>query len=97
MNKLPAALLAAVIVIAIAPYARSVDAPSLPPGVNADHWIVVGKGAGLVITDEPVWTGGKWRSDGPIAGYFMVRRGDTWRRVEASAPEGIRAIASRER
>lgn len=69
-----------VAVVGVMPLARSLDAQSTPPNVNANEWVPIGDAAGFVIThrafgDAPV--------PGSVKGYFVVRRSGAWLRVDS--------------
>ena len=87
MNKLLSLLLVATITIAAIPYARGLGTPEAPPGIPADHWISMGNAAGFVITGTANDLSKGLRSDpNVVKGYFMVRPGRTWVRVEGGGP-----------
>jgi len=87
MNKYHAFLLAAAIVVGVAPYARSVGVPAPPPGVQESNWIPMGESAGFVIAKgrEGFQSGAARRAPNTTKGYFMVRHAGTWLRVDSSS------------
>ena len=83
MNKLVSLLLVVAIAFAAIPYARSLGAPDGPPGITADHWIPMGEAAGFVVTETANDLRKGLRTDpNAVRGYFMVRRGQAWMRVD---------------
>jgi hypothetical protein len=93
MKKMYAILLAVVIVIVVAPYARSSGTPAPPPGVPENGWIPLGDSAGFVIaSDDP--PGLPRPKAGTIRGYFMVRHLDRWFRVDSSPEVGLHKTTS---
>jgi hypothetical protein len=90
MNKMLSLLLVATIAIAAIPYARGLGTPEAPPGIAADHWIPMGEAAGFVITDAANDLRKGLRNEpNVVKGYFMVRSGKTWVRVEAGPESGV--------
>jgi len=81
MKRIIALLLAIAIVVSVVPYARSLGTSSSPPNIAAKNWIALGDAAGFVIT-RPV-PGDPWPAAGMVKGYFMVRQGSDWLRVES--------------
>jgi hypothetical protein len=81
MKRLIGLLLAIAIVVSVVPYARSLGTPPSPPGVSAKNWIPFGDAAGFVVT-QPL-PGDPIPAPGAVKGYFMVRQGDNWLRVES--------------
>jgi hypothetical protein len=81
MKRLFGLLVAVAIVITAVPYARSLGAPPSPPNIAAKNWIPLGDEAGFVITrplsDDPK------PAPGMVKGYFMVRQGNNWLRVDS--------------
>lgn len=80
MKPLLGFLLVIAIVVSVVPYARSLGAPPSPPGVSAKNWIPLGDAAGFVIS-RPL-PGDPMPAPGAVKGYFMVRQGSNWLRVE---------------
>jgi hypothetical protein len=74
------------IVVGAVPYARSLGTPPSPPDIAAKRWIAMGDGAGFVITLGDSISGAAKLTPGTVKGYFMVRQGNTWLRVD-SQPE----------
>jgi hypothetical protein len=85
MKRIFGLLLVIAVVIGIVPYAGSVGAPPLPPGLSADDWIPIGDTAGFVVTQGDSQMGSA-RSMGVVKGYFVIRRGNYWFRID-SAPD----------
>jgi hypothetical protein len=85
MKKVLGLLLVVAIIVSVVPYARSLGMPPSPPGVSAADWIPLGDAAGFVITHNtaPLVSPTK---PGAVRGYFMVRPGNSWLRVD-SEPE----------
>jgi len=85
MKKVLGLLLVVAIIVGAVPYARSLGIPPAPPGVPANNWIPIGDSAGFVIThnNAPLASPTK---PGAVRGYFMVRPGNSWLRVD-SEPE----------
>jgi hypothetical protein len=90
MNKLLTLLLVVAIAIAAIPCARGLGKPEGPPGVAADHWIVMGDAAGFVIADNANDLRKGLRTDpNSVRGYFMVRRARTWLLVDPTPAIGV--------
>jgi hypothetical protein len=88
MKKLIGAALVAVIVLGLVPYARSINAPTIPPGIDAGNWVPMGDSAGFVISKG----GSSMGSAAPVGvvrGYFMVRSGNTWFRIDSTPEYGV--------
>jgi hypothetical protein len=83
MNKVIGLLIVIAVVIGVGPYARSLSAPPVPPGISADNWIALGDTAGFVITNGDSLIGST-SSVGVARGYFMLRRGGNWLRVDST-------------
>ena len=81
MKRLIGLLLAIAIVVSVVPYARSLGTPSSPLNIAAKNWIPLGDTAGFVIT-RPL-PGDPWPAAGMVKGYFMVRQGNDWLRVDS--------------
>lgn len=93
MNKTLGLILVCLIALGSVPFARSIERPiDRPPGIAEDNWIPMGTAAGFVITtvandlrnglrDEP----------NVLAGYFMVRHGKSWLRIQSNEAEVYRA------
>jgi hypothetical protein len=89
MNKVLGLLLVAAIAVGIVPFARGIDTPAAPPGVRADHWISMGDAAGFVITNAGNDLQKGLRSDNNVVkGFFMVRRGGAWLRIDSERDAG---------
>lgn len=91
MKKLIGAALIAVIVLGLVPFARSIDAPTIPPGIDPGNWVPMGDSAGFVISKG----GSSMGSAAPVGvvkGYFMVRNGSTWFRIDASPDYGVHPV-----
>jgi hypothetical protein len=89
MKQILGLVLAAVIIISAAPYARSLGTPSPPPGVSADDWIPLGDSAGFVVAHDNSMPAVTNPSAGTVKGYFMVHRKYRWLRVDAVPDYGI--------
>ncbi len=87
MNKIFGAFLAVVVVVGLAPYARSSGPQLLPPGVSADNWIALGDRAGFVLTNGDSLIGSTG-AVGVAKGYFMLRRAGVWLRIDTSHDDG---------
>jgi hypothetical protein len=74
MNKALSIVLAAAIAAGAVPFARSIEAPSPPPGISTNNWIPMGDAAGFVITTL----------GNDLKGHFMARREGAWFRVDSS-------------
>jgi hypothetical protein len=83
MNKVIGLLFVIAIVIGVSPYARSLSGPPVPPGISADNWTALGDSAGFVITNGDSLIGST-SSVGVARGYFMLRRGGNWLRVDST-------------
>ena len=81
MKRLIGLLLAIAIVVSVVPYARSLGTSPPPPSIAAKNWIALGDAAGFVIT-RPL-PGDPMPAPGAVKGYFMVRQGNDWLRVES--------------
>jgi hypothetical protein len=90
MNKIVGLSLVAAVVIGIIPYARSGDAPSVPPGVSARNWVPMGEQAGFVVTSSGNDLRNGLRSEpNVLKGYFMLRHDGVWVRVEPGPAQGL--------
>jgi hypothetical protein len=87
MKKVIGLLLVTAVVIGIGPYARGIGNPLLSPGISTDNWISLGDTAGFVVTNGDSLIGST-RSVGVAKGYFMVRRGSTWLRIDTPPDYG---------
>jgi hypothetical protein len=87
VTKLLGALLAAVVLVGLAQYARSSGPGPLPPGISADNWIALGERAGFVLTNGDSLTGSSG-AVGVAKGYFMLRRAGIWLRIDSSPDYG---------
>jgi hypothetical protein len=85
MNKVLGLALIVAIVVGAVPYARGLGIPPSPPGVSASDWIPLGEAAGFVITHSTAPLAPPTKP-GAVRGYFMVRPGNSWLRVD-SEPE----------
>ncbi len=83
MKKAIGALLAAAVIVGLAPYARSSGPQPLPPGISADNWIALGDRAGFVVTNGDSLIGSTG-AVGVAKGYFMLRRAGIWLRIDSS-------------
>ena len=86
MGKVPGILAGLAVALGVIPYALSIEAPTVPPGILASNWIPMGDAAGFVMTN----TGNDFRkglrNEPNVAkGYFMARHGNTWFRVDSTA------------
>jgi hypothetical protein len=86
MKKVLGLFLAVAIVTSVVPYARSLGTPTPPSGISAEDWIPVGDAAGFVVARGNLPPGLTTTTPGTLKGYFMVRRGTAWFRVD-SAPD----------
>jgi hypothetical protein len=79
-------VLVCAVAIGVVPYARSLGSPPSPPGIAADSWIPFGETAGFVITGNGYDPKKGLRSENRnvVTGYFMIRRANTWVRVDSS-------------
>jgi hypothetical protein len=83
-------VLAAFLVSAV-PHARSLGTPPSPPGVAADNWISFSDSAGFVVTPGDSLQSRDKPPAGTVKGYFMVRQGKSWKRVDSEQePSGRR-------
>jgi hypothetical protein len=89
MKQILGMVLAALIVISVAPYARSLGSSSPPPGVSANDWIPFGDAAGFVIAHDKSVPTAINPPAGTVKGYFMVRRKDSWLRVDSAPDYGV--------
>jgi hypothetical protein len=91
MNKTFGFLLVVAVAVGIIPYARSLESPAPPPGVAADHWISMGDAAGFVITGNASDPKNGFKSGGSdqVRGYFLIRQGHTWSRIDTAPDVGI--------
>ncbi len=82
MKKVLGLLLVVAVIVGVVPYARSLGMPPSPPGVSASDRIPLGDAAGFVIThnNAPLASPTK---PGAVRGYFMVRLGNSWLRVDS--------------
>jgi len=97
MNKVLGLILVCSIAFGSVPFALSIERPfDHPPGIAEENWVPMGAAAGFVITtvandmrnglrDEP----------NVLAGYFMVRRGKSWSRIQSNEAEVYRAAERR--
>ena len=78
------ALLALIFVLAL-PTARSALRMEHPPGVAAQAWIPMGESAGFVVTGSTMPT---------LRGYFAMKRGNAWYRIDTIPEAGIAPTAN---
>ena len=91
MNKLLGVALVTVIVLGLVPLARSIESlGGPPPGIALRNWVPMGPEAGFVVTVVPMGSGPRSEPD-VVTGYFMVRHGGNWSRVDASPAQTYRA------
>jgi hypothetical protein len=93
MNKVLGLLLVVAIIVGAVPYARGLGAPSLPPGVSAENWISFGDAAGFVIR-HPL-PGDATLRPGMVKGYFMVRKGNNWLKVDSDQDVQVQPAIAR--
>lgn len=84
MRRLIAATIVTAIAVVAISSAQNVDNSEYPPGVSPQNWISMGTAAGFVVTSADFQ--GSDRSTGTLKGYFVLRRGGTWFRVDTSRP-----------
>jgi hypothetical protein len=86
MKTLLALVLVCAVTVGVVPYARSLGSPASPPGISANNWIPFGETAGFVITGNGYDLRNGLRSEDPnvVRGYFMIRRANTWVRIDSS-------------
>jgi hypothetical protein len=89
MKQLLGIVLAVLIVVIAVPYARSLGSSSAPPGVSAGDWIPFGDAAGFVIVHDSTVSAPIRPTAGTIKGYLMVRRKDSWLRVDSAPDYGV--------
>jgi hypothetical protein len=89
MKKVFGLALVTAIVMGSVPLARSLDAPIVPPGIDAGDWIPMGNSAGFVVSKHDSSMGSA-APVGVVKGYFMVRRGNTWLRIDSAPDYGVR-------
>ena len=87
MNKMMGLLVATAMVISVGHYALSSNAPNLPPGTSADTWVALGDRLGFVVTNGDSSLGSV-SSVGVAKGYFMLRRGGIWLRIDSTQGDG---------
>jgi hypothetical protein len=87
MKKIIGLLMVTAAAVGIVPYALSLGGPLLPPGVSAGDWIALSDRAGFVVTNGEALIGST-SSVGVAKGYFMLRRGDVWLRVDSTPDYG---------
>jgi len=93
MKQILGIILATLIVISVAPNARSLGSPSPPHGVSANDWIPLGDAAGFVIAHDDSTHTAVNPAAGTVKGYFMVRRKDSWLRVDSTPDYGVQKAA----
>jgi hypothetical protein len=81
------------VVLGAIPAARSLGTPPLPPNISADNWIPLGDAAGFVITRSSFAESRP--AAGTIKGYFVVRQGNRWLRVDSRAELEVQPTAMR--
>jgi hypothetical protein len=93
MKQLLGIIFAAAIVISVVPNARSIGSLSPPHGVSANDWIPLGDAAGFVIAHNETTPTAINPAVGTVKGYFMVRRKDSWLRVDSTPDYGVQKAA----
>jgi hypothetical protein len=83
MKAIFSLLLVAAFLASAVPYARSLGTPPSPPGVPADNWIPFSDSAGFVVTPGDSLQSRDKPPAGTVKGYFMVRQGKSWKRVDS--------------
>jgi hypothetical protein len=86
MHKVFGLVLATSLVMGVGQSAVSSESP-VPPGVSADNWILLGDRAGFVITNGESLIGST-TAVGVARGYFMIRRGGIWLRIDTAPDPG---------
>jgi len=96
MKTLVAIALVALICVLAMPNARSALGMERPPGVAAESWVPMGDSAGFVVTGNSLPGGVNARPDRnamiprpALRGYFVVKRGNAWYRIDAIPEPGI--------
>jgi hypothetical protein len=85
-----ALLLAGAVIVGSIPYARSINAPNVPPGIAAQNWISMGDQAGFVVTSAANDLQNGLRSEqNVLKGYFMLQHKGRWLRVEPGPAAGV--------
>jgi hypothetical protein len=91
MKKVFGLALIIAIVMSVVPYARSLGTPPSPLGVPADNWIPFSDYAGFVVTSGDSLPSKDKPPASTVKGYFMVRQGKSWKRVDSEQePSGRR-------
>jgi hypothetical protein len=64
--------------------------PARPPGIDAQHWIIVSDKMGFVVTTPatypPVAPAQALLVTPPAEGYFMIHVGNSWQRIIINDP-----------
>jgi hypothetical protein len=96
MNKVLGLILVCSIALGSVPFARSIERPAdRPPGIAEANWVPMGVAAGFVITTVANDMRNGMRDEpNVLAGYFMVRHGKSWVRVQ-STETGVYRAAER--
>jgi hypothetical protein len=83
VKKLLGLALVMAIAVSAIPYARSVGTPPSPPGVPADNWIPFSDYAGFVVAPADSLPSRDKPPAGTVRGYFVIRQGKSWMRVDS--------------
>jgi len=101
MKTLFAIALVALIFVLALPTARSALGLEHPPGVAAQAWIPMGESAGFVVTGSTMPRGVSPQRDRTMGvaqpalrGYFAVKRGNAWYRIDTIPEAGIAPTAN---
>jgi len=101
MKTLLAIALVALIGILAMPNARSALGMERPSGVAADAWVPMGDSAGFVVTGNALPRGANAQRDRSpmiprpaLRGYFVVKRGNAWYRVDTLPEPAIAPTAN---
>jgi len=90
MKQILGLVMMSALLIGVGRYALGSDNP-LPAGVSSDNWIALGDRAGFVVTNGDALIGAA-SSVGVARGYFMLRRGGVWLRIDTAANDGGAAM-----
>lgn len=89
MLGLVSAALGAAILSFVMITSRAAEAPAdQPPFVDKESWVSVAPDLGIVVTASGAMTG----AAAPVAGYFMVKRGGLWRRLDVEQPARLKEL-----
>jgi hypothetical protein len=88
MKPIVGLVLAILVIVGVAPYARSLGTPSSPPGVAAQDWVPFGDAGGFVVVHDKSSVATAPAAD-TVRGYFLVRRHGAWLRVDAAPNYGV--------